>query len=189
MYAHTLDMSMARISIYIPDDLKLRMDEVGSDISWSEIARPVFLAALTAHEHRKGNTMYTAIERLRASKRICFESMCSGGHDQGREWARNVAEYYELVTLSDLALPELPYDGDVFDVVREAIWQEAGEPYEQTWDDTVGSELPHLSPYRNEPPNHALIRDNREYRDSHNAFVRAFVEGAVEFYNEVKDKL
>ena len=59
---------MARITLYIPDDLKPRMDAVGDAINWSEVARPTILLALATHEHRKGQNMDTAIERLRASK-------------------------------------------------------------------------------------------------------------------------
>lgn len=37
---------MARISIYVPDDLKALMDAAGDTINWSEVARPAFEAAL-----------------------------------------------------------------------------------------------------------------------------------------------
>ena len=40
---------MARLSIYIPDDLKARMDGVGDTVNWSEVVRPAIQAAVAAH--------------------------------------------------------------------------------------------------------------------------------------------
>ncbi len=38
---------MARMTIYIPDDLKARMDEAGENTNWSEIAQKAFEAAVS----------------------------------------------------------------------------------------------------------------------------------------------
>ena len=59
---------MARISLYIPDDLKARMEAAGDEVNWSDAARPALIAAVAAFEHGKGGTMHTAIERLRTSR-------------------------------------------------------------------------------------------------------------------------
>jgi hypothetical protein len=59
---------MAKLNLYVPDDLKARMDAVSDNVNWSEVARPAFQAAVANYEHRKGRNMTTAIERLRASK-------------------------------------------------------------------------------------------------------------------------
>ena len=90
---------MARISLYIPDELRMRMDAAGTEINWSEVARPSLTAAVAAFEHRKGKNVSTAIERLRASKRHFDQQEKILGYDRGRSWAENKAEYKELVQL------------------------------------------------------------------------------------------
>ena len=95
---------MARVSIYVPDELKARMDQAGDAINWSEIARPAFQAALAAYEHRKGQTMSTAVERLRASKQEYEQEESTSGEDAGRAWAKDDAEYGELVAISKIDL-------------------------------------------------------------------------------------
>src|SRR4051812_27989218 len=42
---------MARVSIYVSDELKAEMDKAGDAINWSQIARPAFMAALMAQPH------------------------------------------------------------------------------------------------------------------------------------------
>jgi Bacterial RNA polymerase, alpha chain C terminal domain len=90
---------MARISLYIPDELRARMDAAGTEINWSEVARPSLTAAVAAVEHRKGQNMSTAIDRLRASKRQFDQQEKTSGYNAGRSWAENKAEYKELVRL------------------------------------------------------------------------------------------
>ena len=46
---------MARVSIYISDELKARMDKVGEAANWSGIVRPAILSEVASHEHRKGS--------------------------------------------------------------------------------------------------------------------------------------
>ncbi len=90
---------MARISIYVRDDLKTRMDAAGDAINWSEVARPALTAAIAAYEHRKGRNMTTAIERLRASRLEATQSDKEDGKSDGRVWAENDAEYQWLKRL------------------------------------------------------------------------------------------
>jgi hypothetical protein len=90
---------MARISLYIPDELRTRMDAVGTEVNWSEVARPSLTAAVAALEHKKGQNVSTAIERLRASKQHSDQQDETSGYNDGRSWAENKAEYIELVRL------------------------------------------------------------------------------------------
>ena len=99
-YAHNDRSLMARISLYIPDELRTRMDAAGAEeINWSEVARPSLTAAVAAFEHKKGQNVSTAIERLRASKRHSDQQEKTSGYNDGRSWAENKAEYNELVRL------------------------------------------------------------------------------------------
>ena len=87
---------MARITLYVPDDFKARMDAAGDGINWSEVARPALATALAAFEHSKGRNMTTAIERLRASKREGEQNAKLFGNKAGRAWAEDQARYHEL---------------------------------------------------------------------------------------------
>jgi hypothetical protein len=90
---------MARISLYIPDDLRTRMNAAGDEINWSEVARPSLTAAVAAFEHEKGQNVSTAIERLRTSKQRFDQQEKISGYNDGKSWAENKAEYHELVRL------------------------------------------------------------------------------------------
>src|SRR5262249_24908827 len=74
-------------------------DAAGTEINWSEVARPSLAAAVADFEHRKGKNVSTAIERLRASKRRSDQQEKPVGYKDGRSWAENKAEYSELVRL------------------------------------------------------------------------------------------
>src|SRR4051812_41285149 len=87
---------MAKISIYVPDELKARMDAAGDAINWSNVARPALQAALAAFEHKKGGNMEPAIERLKASKEYHLARTAMMGREDGRRWAANKATYPEL---------------------------------------------------------------------------------------------
>jgi hypothetical protein len=75
------------------------MDAVGTEINWSEVARPSLTAAVAAFEHKKGQNVSTATERLRASKRHSDQQEKTSGYNDGRSWAENKAESNELVRL------------------------------------------------------------------------------------------
>src|SRR6266850_6111139 len=91
--------SMARISLYVPDDLKERMDASGDAINWSVVARPSLNAALAAYERRTGATMTTAVERLRASRLEAAQEDWAIAIENGRAWARDIASYRALERL------------------------------------------------------------------------------------------
>jgi len=50
---------MARVNIYVPADLKARMDTVRRSTNWSEVVRPAILSAVASDEQRKGANMKT----------------------------------------------------------------------------------------------------------------------------------
>src|SRR5215831_16670109 len=112
---------MARVSIYVPDELKERMDKVGEAINWSEIARPGFLSAIANHEHRQGKSMTTVIERLRVSKQKYAAETIEFGDRVGREWASDSAEYEQLIRVASLQDAH-----DWVDALSQAIEPEGG---------------------------------------------------------------
>jgi hypothetical protein len=92
---------MARVSIYVPDDLKARMDGIGEAANWSEVVRPAILSEVANHEHRKGASMTTVVERLRASKGKYLQEAENYGLEAGRLWASDSAEYAELLRVAN----------------------------------------------------------------------------------------
>lgn len=97
---------MARMSISIPDQLKARMDEVGQNKNWSNIAQRAFELELDATE-TKGNDMDAVIERLRASKMKIEEPTRVEWTEYGRSWAKTTAQYDELEQIGELDLDDI----------------------------------------------------------------------------------
>jgi hypothetical protein len=151
---------MANLNIYIPDDLKARIDAVGTGVNWSEAVRPAIKATLTVHEQRRNQNMTTAIERLRASKEEDAQTDRTEGHAAGRKWAETDASYKELKRLSD----QDALDG--MDALKEAV-----DPNDHLTND----ELLEFAFGGTEEP-------SEEY-------VEAFVQGARKFFAEVQDKI
>ena len=152
---------MARVSIYVPEDLKARMDEVPEgEINWSELARPVFLSVVTTYEHRKGNDMSTAIERLKASKAKYEQEEADHGEESGRKWALDQADYAELLRVSRINLEDLQYGG-ALNELRAAI-----------------------------DPENELESDELPYDlDTDDGFAYAFILGAQKAFEEVAAEL
>lgn len=158
---------MARVSIYVSDELKARMAEAGDALNWSDIARPAFETALAAFNHRKGQNMQTAIERLRASKVQHKQEQESSGKECGRLWAMNKAEFAELERIDAIDL-------SLFGNGVNHIWQDirsAIDPHDTL--DT--SEL-----------SMALFGEDEDYEED---WLIAWVEGVQEFYAEVANEI
>ncbi len=102
-------------------------------MNWSNIARPVFLSAVAEFEHRKGQSMETSIERLRASKAKFIDAVSSEGKEAGRIWARDHAEFDELERVAALDCTS-EWVG-AFAQLRDAI-----DPNQDLADDELGAE-------------------------------------------------
>lgn len=157
---------MAKLNIYVPDDLKARMDEVGDKVNWSEVARPALRAAVANFEHRKDKTMTTAIERLRASKAQSAQRDEMEGKEHGREWAESAAAYDDLVRVSEIAYNAPPEHIDPRYYITKA-----------------------LDPNQNLSPGEALEHLFGEHEGLSDKYLFAWVEGAREFFDEVRDQL
>ena len=152
---------MAKLNLYVPDDLKNRMDEVGNKVNWSEVARPALVAALTHYEHRKGGgEMDTAIERLRASKHAYAESEEAEGKEWGVAAARDDLDYQDIVAISRLESEA------TLNNLKLVLHPDPSDWPTAYWENYFG--------------------DNPDRSDE---WVQGYVKGVREFYAEVKDKI
>src|ERR1700756_4787201 len=92
---------MPKVNLYVPDDLKARMDDTGEAVNWSAVAQRAFREAISTHQIRKDRSdMEPVIERLRASKERYEERQLAAGKDVGAKWAKTEAEYFQLVAVA-----------------------------------------------------------------------------------------
>ena len=112
---------MPRISIYVPDELKARMDKAGDRANWSGIAQRAFETEIHHLEAVKEiKSMSDVIERLRASKEKSSASHESDGRAYGQKWAKHFAEYDQLRSVARLGASAL-YEGFADDPASAAL--------------------------------------------------------------------
>lgn len=155
---------MARVSIYVSDDLKARMDRIGEMSNWSEVVRPALLSEVVNQEHRKGASMSTVVERLKASKGRYLKEAGNLGLNAGRRWASDTAEYPELLRVSNY------WQSSRWDVELRGLRQliDAGENLSaEEFRDLVGCQ---------------------GFEES-DEFARGFAQGAADIYAEVEAEM
>jgi len=158
---------MPRITVYVPDDLKTRMEEAGDDLNWSAITQRAIQAAIATQTLKRNPTdMNSVIERLRASKRQSDEASHQRGKECGAKWAKEAAEYDELRNVWEIYGPKEEWD-----------WvQELGmavDPGTTGWEDSGWEDF----------------RQRHCGGEMNDAFAHGFVEGAHGVFEEVKDQL
>src|SRR5947209_133679 len=95
-------MYMPRVTLYVSDDLKALMDEVGEAENWSAVAQGAFREAVAVHAIKKEpDNMDHVIERLRASKERATQNSFNSGKVSGKNWAMERAEWEELKRVSE----------------------------------------------------------------------------------------
>lgn len=161
-----MEAQMARISIYVSDDLKAKIDAIGDEVNWSEVAQLAFRDALANFEHRKERNMTTTIARLSASKELALQNDFLLGKEAGRDYAADDADYQDLRRLSRINFPNDDYRGAGRALAR------ALDPRDERSQSDVFEEC---------------FGDDAE--DVTDAYIAGFIEGAKEFYNEVKHQL
>ena len=104
-YAYTSEKGthMPRVTVYVPDDLKALMDEVGEAINWSGIAQQAFQRAILSNNVRRNGSMTNVIDRLRVSKTESENDEHEQALAAGRAWASETASYQELRALVQAA--------------------------------------------------------------------------------------
>lgn len=122
---------MARMTIYVPDELKARMDRSGDRVNWSAEAQRAFERVLASEGWRNmTDEMEQAVARLGASKRTFEEGEQAAGTADGRHWAMKDAEYEELVRMR--GVQEEGWD-DAEDLGRKML-DPAGDDRNSWWE-------------------------------------------------------
>jgi len=94
---------MAKMTIYVPDNLKERMDRIKEDVNWSNIACRGFEQKLGEIASRKEKKkMADAVQRLRAWKHQHESRLFKEGFDWGQDWAKDDASVTQLKRLEML---------------------------------------------------------------------------------------
>ena len=159
-------MHMPRITVYVPDDLKARMDGAGDDLNWSAITQRAIREAIATHDLKRDPTdMTSVIERLRVSKQRAEEANTASGKECGATWAKNTAEYDELSRVWAAASVintgiDLAYLQRLIDPGDEMGYQD--------WQDFWA---------------------NHGDGDPNDAFAQGFAEGAHDVFEEVRNQL
>ncbi len=153
---------MARISVYVPDSMKERMDALGERVNWSEAAQAAFDREITIATIPKDPNMNQVVERLRASKTEFEQAQAAEGRKHGREWAKMHASYNQLRALSKLELK-----GDDFAPQFDRALGPTEDRHDSFWYD------PTLDDYL--PPS--------------DEYVQAYLDGCHDIWNEVEKQL
>jgi len=156
---------MPRVTLYVPDDLKARMDEAGADVNWSAVAQRAFMEAVLTHAVRKDDSdMTSVVERLRASKERVEAAELEFGQRCGKKWAKETAEYDELVRIAKFHQT----NAEANLATLQQLIDPGGEKTIFEWVD--------------------FWRDHGDQEPS-DTFASGFIEGAAEIYAEVADQL
>lgn len=160
---------MARTTISISDDLKQRMSQVEGDVNWSQVASRAFEVRLAEiATKQKVKDMNDVVQRLRASKLQGEDEVYREGEEIGREWAKNAATWQQLerVPGPDHEMFRSTLIGSLFVWIAKEI---VGDDDTDFWADVCGRE------------SDARLDDE--------GFVRGFVDGANEIYDQVAQQI
>jgi post-segregation antitoxin (ccd killing protein) len=152
---------MARINLSIPDNIKAEMDAL--DVNWSEVARAAFDRELQIRKSIRIENMNDVIERLRISKASAEGLDKASGRKAGQLWAQKHASFRHLRRIGNLDLDE--GEGRYASQVDVALGNSGNDWGDSFWNDGAYAEPP-----------------TEEY-------VEAFVEGATEVWEQVKDQI
>lgn len=174
-----------RMSVYMSDDLKKRMEAVKEPVNWSALACAAFEHKLGEIAQRKQvKNMKDAIQRLRASMLEEGSENRKRGRDDGADWAEHRAAAKELKRLDAAVQNVLSVFDDLFHVDDDNSAYSSGECFvmcllpdgrfdrddsSDFWATNVGDEAEELS---REPD-----------------YVCGFAEGALEFWRVAKGSL
>lgn len=163
-----------RVSIYVPADLKRRMDKTKEDVNWSALACDAFKAKLGELAQRKeAKNMNDIIDRLRASQESTSTEARKDGSECGRTWVRLKAQVPELRRLSALAEREAN-GGDRWSDCEQLAYAILGPNADRHdvrafWEDVSGA------------PDDERITDAD--------WLQGFVDGSLELWAELEPQL
>jgi hypothetical protein len=159
---------MAQINIYVPDELKARMDRAGS-VNWSAAAQRAFDIECHLTEVMM-TTEDSVVARLRASKVQEDEELKAEGRETGQRWAREHASFRVLKGVSEISWDGLPVEAYGDHLAQLILGDEYPTAVGELWNELRGG-----------------YDDNEEEPDP--AWIEGFVEGAAEVWNEVANKI
>src|SRR5205085_633707 len=137
-------------------------------VNWSAVAQRAFREAISTHSVRKDHSdMENVIERLRASKERFEDRQLEAGKEVGRKWATSEAEYHELKAVGDFDADSWPHEvqQDTLGRLIDPDGETSPEEWAEFWDTHYG---------RGKPSS---------------AFIRGFIDGATEIYDEIAEQL
>jgi hypothetical protein len=155
---------MAKVNLYVPDSMKVQMDQIGERANWSGVAQAAFAQEINRLSWPKDLNMEDVVSRLRASKAKYVEQQNAEGRKQGREWAMKRAEFNELRSLASIDFDYVPEGWNYARYADHALGIDPTEEGDSFWFDPEGSPTP-------------------------DEYVEAFVKGAREVWDQVEDKL
>ena len=166
--------TVARISIYISDDLKVGMDALTA-VNWSAVAQQAFDQELRLHRQLTEREMDAVIERLRASKKKQVDNLISNGFEAGKKWAECDAEYLTLRNIAKIATSDNIDD-----------YEEGNDEDGYTGSPSYLSVLPDYSFWsRDVPP--VYLNNNSDM--PHLYFQIGFIKGAQSVWRQVSNKI
>ena len=180
---------MPKITVYVPDEMKARMDKAEKSANWSALAQRAFESELNHIERVKEvGSMSDVIERLQASKAAIAKGQEEQGRQSGVEWAKRWAEYDQLKRAAEMDPPggsdhlsggmvvaELPDPGiHIADAVRTYVTEGPDAGYASTSD-----ELAEFFDVEVDMINEVLTEE----------YVGAWLKGASDVWDEVADKI
>ncbi len=173
---------MPKMSIYVPDEMKARIDEAGDRANWSGIAQRAFGVELNHLESVKEiGSMTDVIERLRASKEKNAEASINDGRKAGRNWAMRWAEYDALKRVAALNADLLLEIYEEPEIAARAIVIEAVVGDRDETRDILkrGSDTAELFSVDEDMIDATLTQE----------WLAGFVEGAQAVWYEIADKI
>jgi hypothetical protein len=175
----------ARTTISMPRQLKEQMEAVTEPVNWSALACRAFeakLAEIAAKKEQK--SMDDVITRLRASMRRVEDEQYRQGEQCGREWVEDLAEADQLIRLERWkARAGWEWDQLFSSDDQNRAYSMAELCVFEMWPEDDGDRGCARSFWEE-----ALHGDDMSAADDPQ-FVKGFIEGALDLWNQVKHKL
>lgn len=175
---------MAKMTIYVPDDLKGRMDQA-EGVNWSPLACRAFEGKLAEIITQRGvRDMKDVATRLRTSKQKSEDMYVKRGRLDGQDWAKNSAEAEELERLAAYDAAFASQSIRSFESVPNASAYGEDEHFVFVIRPDDDGERRAARDFWEE-----LLSDDAEVFTGQPAYIQAFADAALEVWNEVKDQL
>ena len=163
---------MARVTVYVPDEMRAEMETLGDRVNWSSIAQDAFAARIRRAKAMIDLSQMNVLERLRATKEKGREASRKAGREAGRDFATRFATYDELQGLASFKPKDgTPDDPSLFDQICQVL--DAAVVDDGSLQELAETRLPaYIEPFGDHQNDQVL---------------RGFVEGAVEAWDDLKD--